>query len=67
MHDSTVSPYGGLVLIVAETGFVVNIFDGIYQNEWWNPRIIVWGINGVTGIVQFNRHINMGSDSALGL
>jgi hypothetical protein len=29
MYDSTVSPYGGLVLIVAETGFIVNEFDGI--------------------------------------
>lgn len=28
MYDSTVSPYGGLVLIVAETGFVVNYYDG---------------------------------------
>jgi hypothetical protein len=51
MYDSTVSPYGGLVLIVAQTGFVVNIWDGAIQNEWWNPRIVIWGINGVTGMV----------------
>ena len=51
MYDSTVSPYGGLVIIVAETGFVVNYYDGTKQNEWYNPRIVIWGINGITGIV----------------
>jgi len=67
MYDSTVSPYGGLVLIVAETGFVVNIWDGVYQNEWYNPWIVIWGINGVTGFVQFSRHLDFSADTALGI
>ena len=35
MYDATVSPYGGLVLIVATTGFVVNVFNCVNQDEGW--------------------------------
>jgi hypothetical protein len=58
MYDATVTPYGGLVLVVAETGYVYAAYDNLrdafgvrIHNEGYYPRIIIWGINGVTGRV----------------
>jgi len=33
MYSTTVSPYGGLVIVVAQTYFVHWVFDGIPNNE----------------------------------
>ena len=54
MYTIACSPYGGLVLVVAQTYFLVNLWDGIINNRDHVQRIIIYGINGVTGDVQFN-------------
>jgi hypothetical protein len=67
MYEATVSPYGGLVLVLAETQLVARAYDNLTRNEYGVYRILIWGINGVTGYVTFSRHINVGSDNAIGL
>lgn len=66
MYSVAVSPYGGLVLVVAQTYFYTAVFDGNINTLGSVVRIIIYGINGVTGDVQFNRHLNFEADSAMG-
>jgi len=66
MYSVTVSPYGGLVLVVAQTYFVHWVFDNNPNSASGESRIIIYGINGVTGDVQFNRHVDLEGESAKG-
>lgn len=66
MYSIAVSPYGGLVLVVAQTYFLVAAFDGDPNSLGSVQRIVIYGINGVTGDVQFNRHLDFEADSASG-
>lgn len=54
MRSVACSPYGGLVLVVATTYYVTNVFDADPNNQGGVIRIIIYGINGVTGDVQYN-------------
>lgn len=51
MYTIACSPYGGLVLVVAQSYFLVNVFDGVINNLGSVQRIVIYGINGVTGDV----------------
>lgn len=51
MRSVACSPYGGLVLVVATTYYVTNVFDADPNNQGGVIRIIIYGINGVTGDV----------------
>ena len=66
MYSIACSPYGGLVIVVAQTYFLVSAFDGNVNTLGSVQRIIIYGINGVTGDVQFNRHLDFEADSAMG-